>query len=208
MAARNGATLNSQSVSSVASRSPNASGTIAGDIADRSLGNYMPHMKGFQLKGTQITGGHISTTATTADGKTANVDMYSASQYEKPDAPHSVVTAADGSQWYQMASGEGRGAFYDAPTFGGRTGQQNAGGVDPNQDASHTDTGAQVPGTQTETAGAAVQDGSEMGGAEMPQGMDGSSTDQTGIVPEQSGTILPDGSELAGAEVPADQRDI
>ena len=37
MAARNGATLNSQSVSSVASRSPNASGTIAGDIADRSL---------------------------------------------------------------------------------------------------------------------------------------------------------------------------
>ena len=208
MAARNGATLNSQSVSSVASRSPNASGTIAGDIADRSLGNYMPHMKGFQLKGTQITGGHISTTATTADGKTANVDMYSASQYEKPDAPHSVVTAADGSQWYQMASGEGRGAFYDAPTFGGRTGQQNAGGVDPNQDASHTDTGAQVPGTQTETAGAAVQDGSEMGGAGMPQGMDNSSTDQTGIVPEQPGTILPDGSELAGAEVPADQRDI
>ena len=208
MAARNGATLNSQSVSSVASRSPNASGTIAGDIADRSLGNYMPHMKGFQLKGTQITGGHISTTATTADGKTANVDMYSASQYEKPDAPHSVVTAADGSQWYQMASGEGRGAFYDAPTFGGRTGQQNAGGVDPNQDASHTDTGAQVPGTQTETAGAAVQDGSEMGGAGMPQGMDSSSTDQTGIVPDQSGTILPDGSELAGAEVPADQRDI
>ena len=208
MAARNGATLNSQSVSSVASRSPNASGTIAGDIADRSLGNYMPHMKGFQLKGTQITGGHISTTATTADGKTANVDMYSASQYEKPDAPHSVVTAADGSQWYQMASGEGRGAFYDAPTFGGRTGQQNAGGVDPNQDASHTDTGAQVPGTQTETAGAAVQDDSEIGREGMPQGMDGSPTDQTGIVPEQPGTILPDGSELAGAEVPADQRDI
>ena len=32
---------------------------------------------------------------------------------------HSVVTASDGSQWYQMASGEGRGAFYDAPVFGG-----------------------------------------------------------------------------------------
>ena len=42
-----------------------------------------------------------------------------ASQYEKPDAPHTVVTAADGSQWYQMASGEGRGVFYDAPIFGG-----------------------------------------------------------------------------------------
>lgn len=207
MAARNGATLNSQSVSSVASRSPNASGTIAGDIADRSLGNYMPHMKGFQLKGTQITGGHISTTATTADGKTANVDMYSASQYEKPDAPHSVVTAADGSQWYQMASGEGRGAFYDAPTFGGRTGQQNAGGVDPNQDVPHTDTGADAPGTQTENAGAAVQDGSEMGGAEMPQGMDSSSTDQTGIVPDPPNGFQPDGSELGGAEAPTDQTD-
>ena len=207
MAARNGATLNSQSVSSVASRSPNASGTIAGDIADRSLGNYMPHMKGFQLKGTQITGGHISTTATTADGKTANVDMYSASQYEKPDAPHSVVTAADGSQWYQMASGEGRGAFYDAPTFGGRAGQQNAGGVDPNQDASHTDTGAQVPGRQTDNADAAVQDGSEMRGAGMPQGMDSSSTDQTGIVPDPPNGFQPDGSELGGAEAPTDQTD-
>ena len=207
MAARNGATLNSQSVSSVASRSPNASGTIAGDIADRSLGNYMPHMKGFQLNGTQITGGHISTTATTADGKTANVDMYSASQYEKPDAPHSVVTAADGSQWYQMASGEGRGAFYDAPTFGGRTGQQNAGGVDPNQDASHTDTGAQVPGRQTDNAGAAVQDGSEMRGTGMPQGMDSSSTDQTDIVPDLPNGFQPDGSELGGAEAPTDQTD-
>ena len=207
MAARNGATLNSQSVSSVASRSPNASGTIAGDIADRSLGNYMPHMKGFQLKGTQITGGHISTTATTADGKTANVDMYSASQYEKPDAPHSVVTAADGSQWYQMASGEGRGAFYDAPTFGGRAGQQNAGGVDPNQDASHTDTGAQVPGRQTDNAGVAVQDGSEMRGAGMPQGMDSSSTDQTDIVRDLPNGFQPDGSELGGAEAPTDQTD-
>ena len=119
IAARNGATLNGQSISSVASRAPGASGTIAGDIADRSLSTYMPHMQGFQMKGTQITGGHISTTATTPDGKKANVDMYSASQFEKPDAPHSVVTASDGSQWYQMASGEGRGAFYDAPTFGG-----------------------------------------------------------------------------------------
>ena len=45
--------------------------------------------------------------------------MYSASQFEKPEVPHSVVTASDGSQWYQMASGEGRGAFYDAPVFGG-----------------------------------------------------------------------------------------
>ena len=119
MAARNGATLNGDSISSVASRAPGVSGTIGGDIADRSLSNYMPHMQGMQMKGTQISGGHISTTATTPDGKTAAVDMYSASQFEKPEVPHSVVTASDGSQWYQMASGEGRGAFYDAPTFGG-----------------------------------------------------------------------------------------
>ena len=119
IAARNGATLNSNSISSVAARTPNASGTIAGDIADRSLSNYMPQMQGFQLQGTQITGGHISATAIGPDGKQSTVDMYSAAQYEKPEAPHSVVTAADGSQWYQMASGEGRGAFYDAPVFQG-----------------------------------------------------------------------------------------
>ena len=119
IAARNGATLNSNSISSVATRSPNVSGAIGGEIADRSLSNYMPHMQGFQLQGTQITGGHISTTAVSADGKKSSVDMFNASQYEKPDVPHSVVTAADGSQWYQMASGEGRGAFYDAPVFNG-----------------------------------------------------------------------------------------
>ena len=119
IAARNGATLNGNSISSVAARAPSTSGTIAGDIADRSLGNYMPQMQGFQLQGTQITGGHISTTAVSADGKTASVDMFNASQFEKPEVPHSVVTATDGSQWYQMASGEGRGAFYDVPTFNG-----------------------------------------------------------------------------------------
>ena len=119
IAARNGATLNSNSISSVATRTPNASGTIAGDIADRSLGNYMPQMQGFQLQGTQITGGHITTTATGADGKTSSVEMFNAAQFEKPDVPHSVVTATDGSSWYQMASGEGRGVFYDAPTFNG-----------------------------------------------------------------------------------------
>ena len=119
IAARNGATLNSNSISSVATRPPNVSGAIGGEIADRSLSNYMPHMQGFQLQGTQITGGHISTTAVGADGKKSSVDMFNAAQYEKPDVPHSVVTAADGSQWYQMASGEGRGVFYDAPVFNG-----------------------------------------------------------------------------------------
>lgn len=119
MAARSGATLTAESVASVAARAEAVSGTIGGDIADRSLGNYMPQMQGHTLKGTQITGGHISTTATGPDGKTSNVEMYSAAQFEKPSVPHSVVTAADGSSWYQIATGEGRSAFYDAPEFTG-----------------------------------------------------------------------------------------
>ena len=119
MAARNGATLNAESIASVAARAEAVSGTIGGEIADRSLANYMPQMGGFTLKDTQISGGHISTTATGADGKTSHVEMYNSSQFEKPSVPHSTVTAADGSSWYQIAGGEGRGAFYDAPECSG-----------------------------------------------------------------------------------------
>ena len=121
MAARNGATLTGESISSVAVRTPNVSGSIGGDIANRSLGNYMPHMKGMDLSDTQITGGHISTKAIGADGKETAVEMFNASQFEKPDGPHAVVNASDGSQWYQMASGSGAGAFYDAPVFSGNS---------------------------------------------------------------------------------------
>ena len=121
MAARNGATLTGESISSVASRTPNVSGSIGGDIANRSLGNYMPHMKGMNLSDTQITGGHISTKAIGADGKETAVEMFNASQFEKPDGPHAVVNASDGSQWYQMASGSGARAFYDAPVFSGNS---------------------------------------------------------------------------------------
>lgn len=119
MAARGGATLSGDSISSVAARSPTVSGTIAGDIADRSLGNYMPQLSGQKLNGTKITGGQISTTVTGADGKEASVEMFNASQFEKPTTPYSMATASDGSQWYQMASGEGMGAFYSAPKFQG-----------------------------------------------------------------------------------------
>ncbi len=147
IAARNGATLNGNSISSVAARAPGTSGTIAGDIADRSLGNYMPQMQGFQLQGTQITGGRISTTAVSADGKSASVDMFNASQFEKPEVPHSVVTAADGSQWYQMASGEGRGAFYDVPTFHG------VGADIPNTAAGDGAFGASQPGESGQNFG-------------------------------------------------------
>ena len=119
MAARNGAVLTAESIASVAARPANVSGTIAGDIADRSLGNYMPHLENYQLSDTRITGGQISTTAVAPDGKSSSVALYSANQYEKPDAPHTVVKAADGSTWYQMAAGAGAGAFYDVPVFSG-----------------------------------------------------------------------------------------
>ena len=119
MAARNGAKLTGNSISSVASRTPDVSGTIAGDIADRSLANYMPQMQGKALSGTQITGGHISTTSTGADGKAASVEMFNASQFERPAGPHALVTASDGTQWYQMASGAGAGEFYSTPNFTG-----------------------------------------------------------------------------------------
>ena len=119
IAARNGAQLTGDSIASVAARTPNMSGTIAGDIADRSLANYMPHMSGMNVSGAEITGGQITAKVVSADGKETSVAMYSAAQFEKPDGPHSVVTASDGSQWYQMASGPGAGAFYDAPQFNG-----------------------------------------------------------------------------------------
>lgn len=148
IAARNGATLTGESISSVASRPEGVSGAIAGDIADRSLQNYIPQLTNYSLAGTQITGGHIHTTATgmaaqeaaeqeghtvptpapgeeetavQADQPTgpAQIDYYSASQYEAPEGPYSVVTAADGSAWYQVATGEGSAAFYDVPEFSG-----------------------------------------------------------------------------------------
>ncbi len=119
IAARNGAALTGESISSVASKLPNVSGSIAGDIADRSLANFMPHLGGHKLSGTQITGGQINTASVGADGRETQVAMYSASQFEKPDVPHSVVKASDGSEWYQMASGAGAGEFYAAPEFTG-----------------------------------------------------------------------------------------
>lgn len=228
MAARGGAALTAESVASVASRPGNQSGSIGGEIADRSLANFMPHLagsrtaapepggripnpdapamphvspdkgaawhndisnpqqpgeqaprpvsgftgpvpaggpgirgseakgpevprpgrgptedippggsighrvsgpgapctqdlSGYQFTGTEITGGHITTTAIAPDGREANVELFNTSQYERPDCPHTVVSAADGSQWYQIASGEAMGDFYPTPAFTGDT---------------------------------------------------------------------------------------
>ena len=119
LAAKNGTTLTSESIASVANRPPNVSGGIAGNIADRSLSNYLPHLKGQPLNGTQISGGQITTTAIGTDGKTSSLSFYNAGQFEKPGSPYSIKTASDGSQWYQMASGEGADAFYETPSFAG-----------------------------------------------------------------------------------------
>ena len=119
MAARNGATLSSESIASVAARPGNVSGTIAGEIADRSTANYMPQLQGYSLSCTEITGGRISTVVTGADGKTSEVEMFNASQFERPSMPHSTVTAKDGSQWYQTAAGDGAGSFYTPAAFAG-----------------------------------------------------------------------------------------
>ena len=51
----------------------------------------------------------------------SQIDYYSAEQYEAPEGPYSLVTAADGSAWYQVAAGEGSAAFYDLPEFSGST---------------------------------------------------------------------------------------
>ena len=119
IAARNGAVLTGESIASVASRPAAVSGSIGGEIADRSLQNFMPQLSGHTLTDTQISGGRISTTAVGADGKETSVEMFNAAQFEKPEAPHALVTASDGSQWYQMASGPASGSFYDVPQFSG-----------------------------------------------------------------------------------------
>ena len=119
IAARNGATLTGDSIASVASHPASVSGSIGGEIADRSLQNFMPQLSGHTLTDTQISGGHISTKSVDANGKETAVEMFNASQFEKPEAPHSLVTASDGSQWYQMASGPASGSFYDVPRFSG-----------------------------------------------------------------------------------------
>ncbi|MBR1865102.1 MAG: hypothetical protein IJ801_01200, partial [Lachnospiraceae bacterium] len=115
IAARNGAVLTVDSIASVAGRNAKVSGEIAGDIADRSLQNYMPQLNGMPLKNTKIKGGKISTTAMTPEGQMAELNMYKADQFEKPEGASQTVTASDGSMWYQTVSGDGAGAFFGIP---------------------------------------------------------------------------------------------
>lgn len=119
VAAKNGAVLSDKAIASVAVRPPEYSGRIAGDIADRSLAQYFPGMKNQTFSGTEITGGKITTSVTSPEGTQFDLTLYSASQYEVPEGTYSTITAADGSLWYQVASGDGVASFYDAPAFTG-----------------------------------------------------------------------------------------
>ena len=94
IAARNGATLTGESISSVASRPEGVSGAIAGDIADRSLQNFMPQLSNYSLAGTQITGGHIYTTAT-------GIAVQEAAEQEGSPVPNPAVGTAKG--WWAAA---------------------------------------------------------------------------------------------------------
>ncbi len=119
VAARNGANLTGESVASVASCHSSASGSIGGDIADRSLQNFMPSMSGYNLSNTSITGGHISTSVLSENGGLTEIQMFSASSYDKPEGAYSVMGACDGSKWYALVNGDEMAAFYDAPNFEG-----------------------------------------------------------------------------------------
>ena len=131
LAAKSGATLTGESVASVASRDPGTSGTLAGDIADRSLANFLPQLRGMALEGTQVTGGRIKTTATSPDGRTAGLEYFHAGQYERPAGPSRLVQASDGSSWYQTAHGPGAGAFLNGSPLGGAVGASSAGEMFP-----------------------------------------------------------------------------
>lgn len=128
LAAKNGATLSGNSISSVANKLPMNSGTIAGDIANRSLENFMPHLKGKNLSDTNITGGKITGKIKNADGSETLFGLYSADQYNTPNSPHNIVTASDGGKWYQMASGSFSQSVVDSNVSGitgGFVGLQN-----------------------------------------------------------------------------------
>lgn len=105
LAAKNGATLSGNSISSVANKSPANSGTIAGDVANRSIGNFMPHLKGRNLSDANVTGGKITAKIKNPDGSETSIGLYSAEQYNTPTGPHNIVTASDGGKWHQLASG-------------------------------------------------------------------------------------------------------
>lgn len=118
LAAKNGATLSGNSISTVANGLQANSGTIAGDIANRSLGNFMPHLKGKDLTDTNITGGKITAKIKNPDGTETSVGLFNAEQFNVPSDPYNIVTASDGGRWYQLASGAYSQSLIDSNASG------------------------------------------------------------------------------------------
>ena len=95
-------------------------GAFAGAAADNSLPGFMPVFRGQTLSGTSIENGHITTTAlSTATGKKADIEAFSAAAYEKPEGSVRTITASDGSKWFVTASGDGASDFFASPEFSG-----------------------------------------------------------------------------------------
>ncbi len=95
-------------------------GAFAGTAADNSLPGFMPVFRGHTLSGTSIENGHITTTAvSSATGKKAEFEAFSAAAYEKPEGSVRTITASDGSKWFVTASGEGASDFFSSPEFSG-----------------------------------------------------------------------------------------
>jgi hypothetical protein len=112
--------LSGSAISRVANNA-NDPRVLGSSALDRGLanGNYISSLNGQNLSGSQVSSGHISTTATGADGSATDLDFWNTSMYDQPEGGFSVVSAADGSSWYQCASGDGCEAFYDTPSFSG-----------------------------------------------------------------------------------------
>lgn len=88
-----------------------------GNIGTSSLKSFMPQLNGANLQDTNIGAGKITTSVVGADGNATSLTFLNASQ--TGTMPNGAVrtTAADGSQWYMMASGSGAGEFSNAASI-------------------------------------------------------------------------------------------
>lgn len=85
-----------------------------GNIGTSSLKSFMPQLNGANIQGTNIGAGKITTSAVGADGNATSLTLLNASQTGAMPNGAVRMTAADGSQWYMMASGSGAGEFSNA----------------------------------------------------------------------------------------------
>lgn len=181
-AAKGASTLSCRTVSNVAAGHAGKGASIAGQPADESLSGYMPSMKGYDLNDTKIEDGHISSTATDADGNQFGVELNRADSGYTPTDQDEIVTAMDGTDWYQTVT----------PLQTDDVGQASgdAGTVDPNVVGS-SDAGAGPDVTTLETGEAAAGvSGNAPGGTTLET--DGAAVGGATLEPN-GGTVQPIG---------------